>query len=131
GAEVLVVPLGLDQGDLVCPACHGGPAELDPVVLPEADGADLVRAGHRAQYAMPAARAGAGVAHLRSLVAGPPVCHGFLRLRPPTQVRSQSAGHPCTTVGSQRVPTGKPQVRALDGAPPQVRISPQTFRFNV
>src|SRR5690606_20275081 len=83
GAEVLVVPLGLDQGDLVCPACHGGPAELDPVVLPEADGADLVRAGHRAQYAMPAVRAGVGVAHLRSLVAGAPVCHGFLCLRPP------------------------------------------------
>lgn len=39
GAEVLVVPLGLDQGDLVRAAAHGGPAELDPVVLPEADGA--------------------------------------------------------------------------------------------
>ncbi|ROQ82519.1 hypothetical protein EDD95_2135 [Streptomyces sp. CEV 2-1] len=29
------------------------------------------------------------------------------------------------------MPTKKPQFRALDGAPPQVRIRPQTFRFNV
>lgn len=28
-------------------------------------------------------------------------------------------------------PSGEVLVRALDGAPPQVRISPQTFRFNV
>jgi hypothetical protein len=34
-------------------------------------------------------------------------------------------------VGSQRMPTGVPQVRALEVAPSQVRISPQTFRFNV
>ncbi len=29
------------------------------------------------------------------------------------------------------MPTKNPQVRALRGAPPQVRIGPQTFRFNV
>jgi hypothetical protein len=29
------------------------------------------------------------------------------------------------------MPTKKSQVKALVGAPPQVRIGPQTFRFNV
>ncbi len=29
------------------------------------------------------------------------------------------------------MPTGKSQVRALEGAPSQVTIGPQTFRFNV
>lgn len=29
------------------------------------------------------------------------------------------------------MPTIKSRARALEGAPPQVRIGPQTFRFNV
>ncbi|MFD3824074.1 hypothetical protein [Streptomyces sp. NPDC058625] len=43
----------------------------------------------------------------------------------------QSAGHPQTVIGSQRTPTDKWLVRALDVAPPQVRIGSQAFRFNV
>lgn len=36
-----------------------------------------------------------------------------------------------SAVGGQRMPTEKPMVRTLDGAPPQVRIGGQTFRSDV
>lgn len=48
----------LDETDLVCPAGHVGPPQLDRVVLPEADGTDVVGPGRFVEHQATAARTG-------------------------------------------------------------------------
>lgn len=67
GAERPVVLLGLDEGHGVGSASHRGPMELNAVVFPEADGTDLVGAGHLVEDEMPAARTREWAAHRRSV----------------------------------------------------------------
>jgi hypothetical protein len=57
-AELGVIALRLDQRDVVGAAAGGGPAEHHDVVLPEADLADVIRAGRLEEDQVPAAGAG-------------------------------------------------------------------------
>lgn len=53
GTELTIVPLGFDKGHAVGSAIHRGPPELNAVILPEADRANLAGTGHLIENEMP------------------------------------------------------------------------------
>uniref|UniRef100_UPI003F5A9EB8 amino acid--tRNA ligase-related protein n=1 Tax=Streptomyces asoensis TaxID=249586 RepID=UPI003F5A9EB8 len=66
----MAIAAGVDLVFEIGPLFRAEPSFTSRHATESASRADLVRAGHRVRRAVPAARAGVGVAHLRSLVAG-------------------------------------------------------------